>query len=317
MSYIIVIKWRDRKWNCLWITFILAYSHVFSYNDQISKIQDMEYDCHCLTGQNSRVIWNKHDYDRGQKISLVFVIISFVISSHRWLATKFLVSFGLHSYVYIVIYLSFASITCWTIFSLLQQFQSLVRLAPFITSSPLLALWQSHPKIEQAEELNDMSVTKNRFLAIVFLFIHSVWSLVGPSSTRGSVLPWRCRCPITVPGGQRTRRGSSVPGTGLRWSVAFLFLNKKKVVSTNSLLIKFIYIRRQAPHVQHCSCYKPPTIWNWASRIHKVQNCLRWVAGGDDNAGCSFQAPEAVLWPFALFPSMSSPCFLLSYRKLA
>ena len=262
-----------------------------------------------------------------RKFLCFFVIISFVISSHRWLATKFLVSFGLHSCVYIVIYLSFASITCWTIFSLLQQFQSLVRLAPFITSSPLLALWQSHPKIEQAEELNDMSVTKNRSLAIVFLFIHSVWSLVGPSSTRGSVLPWRCRCPITVPGGQRTRRGSSVPGTGLRWSVAFLFLNKRKWLvqegsmsfetCLNSFLIKFIYILRQASHVQHCSCCKPPTIWNWASRIHKVQKCLRWVAGGDDNAGCSFQAPEAVLWPFGLFPVMSSPCFLLSYRKLA
>lgn len=45
-----------------------------------------------------------------------------------------------------------------------------------------------------------------------------------PSSTRGSVLTRRCRCPITVPGHHRTRCGSSVPGTGLRCGVAFLFL---------------------------------------------------------------------------------------------
>jgi hypothetical protein len=52
--------------------------------------------------------------------------------------------------------------------------------------------------------------------------------LVGSSSARGTILPWRCRCPITVPGGRRSWGGGSVPGTGLRRSVAFLLLQKKR-----------------------------------------------------------------------------------------
>jgi hypothetical protein len=51
--------------------------------------------------------------------------------------------------------------------------------------------------------------------------------LVRPSSTRGTILAWRCRCPVTVPWGRRGWCGGSVPGTGLRWGVAFLFLQNK------------------------------------------------------------------------------------------
>lgn len=149
------------------------------------------------------------------------------------------------------------------------------------------SLWQKS-SIDRSKLRTEQRISYKR-TAFSRFFVHSVWSLEVPSSTRGSVLSWRCRCPITVPGRQGTRRGSSVPRTGRRCRVAFLFLGEKKkwlvqegskspVSVINSWWIQLISFRRQVSNIEHCSFYKPRTVWKLASRIYKVQNIfLRWV----------------------------------------
>jgi hypothetical protein len=112
------------------------------------------------------------------------------------------------------------------IFSLLQHFQYFILLASFIAHNVLCnwchqySLWQES-SINRSKFRTEQRISYKRTAFSRF----SVYS-INTQPTRGCVLTWRCRCPITVPG--RGRCGSSVPGTGLRCRVAFLFLGREK-----------------------------------------------------------------------------------------